>query len=154
MMVLPIISSLNKGFDLRKRDQDSSKSTIFCTIYLENKSTNCRSFFNIVDLLSPEQNGNFKQTSLNKIARYQGVQPDNNLYELQVLIENLSKKENEVSYMANNLTQLLKDSFGGYKIYCVGQISAQAHRYLENLLRFTNKRASTSISTKFITLAK
>ena len=112
------IDLLKKGFALRKVDKtnmnrESSRTHLVFTIYLENKKSCNVSKLNIIDLAGTEKPGANYKSSDNKKLLIQGSSINNSLMQLKLLIKNLSKGITNVSYSANNLTKILKDSLGG-----------------------------------------
>ena len=109
---------IQDGLLLRKvgktsMNEESSRSHLVLTIYLENKIKNQTSKFNIVDLAGSEKAGvDFKNSSSSKEALEEGVWINQSLIDLRLLINRLVNGGN-ISYNANSLTKILKDSLGG-----------------------------------------
>ena len=108
---------IQNGILLRKvgktsMNEESSRSHLVLTIYLENIKNLQRSKFNIIDLAGPEKAGaDYKNSSSSKTALEEGSFINNSLMDLRLLIQRLAAKVN-ASY-TNCLTKILKDSLGG-----------------------------------------
>lgn len=112
------IDLIRKGISSRKvektnMNKESSRSHLVLTIYLRNINTEHTCKMNIVDLAGTEKPGAYYKNSSNKSLLIQGASINNSLMQLKMLIQNLAKNITFISYSANNLTKILKDSLGG-----------------------------------------
>ena len=91
----------------------SSRSHLIFTIYLENKSNLKSSKFNVIDLAGSEKAGaDYKNSDSSRLVFEEGSYINSSLMDLRLLTQKIASGGN-VSYQANSLTKLLKDSLGG-----------------------------------------
>lgn len=94
-------------------NEKSSRSHLKFTIYLENKINHQTSKFNILDLAGSEKAGeDYKKKSSSKLVLEEGTFINTSLMDLRLLIKKIANRE-KISYNANSLTKILRDSLGG-----------------------------------------